>query len=198
MKVLIMDCESGGTDSDKHSVLSVGAVVGDLDTGEIFEKFEALHKLPSLSDYVVTPEAYEIHQISPEEAFGKGISSEEIASKLIDLFITHGVTIIGGHNFEFDVRMISKKIFKISVEQFNANFTYRHLDSLPPIRLMTKEDIKTGSTLKQVTKMLNIDISDLGKTKYHTALFDAICCFRILRKIRTVMTDKDVVVKLTK
>lgn len=196
MKALIFDTETGGLDPEVHSVFSVGALVGDLDTGEIIDRFEAYHKLPSVNDYVYVPKAVEIHGITPEQAFEEGISTQEIADKFMDMYQDHGAAIIGGHNIEYDVRMMAHQIYSCSVQEFEANFTYRKLDSLPIVRIFTSEAIKAGATLTQATKWFNIDTSEFGKDKFHAALFDSICAFKLMHKFRTVMTTPEVAERL--
>lgn len=199
MLALIMDSETGGLDPKTHSVFSVGALVGDLESGKIIDQFEALHRLSSLDDYVYTAKAIEIHGITPQQAFNDGISTNEIQDKLMDLWNNHGAQILGGHNIQYDVEMIAHQIYKIEPAQFRANFTYRLVDSMPLIRLFAgNENIKSGASLSQTAKALNIDLSDIGKNKFHAALFDSICCFRILHKFRRVLCEPDVIERLTK
>lgn len=198
MRILIGDTETGGLDPKVHSVFSVGALVGDLETGEIISQFEALHKLPSVDDYKFTAKAIEIHGITPAQAFAEGITTAEIRDKFMDLWHDHGAQIMGGHNWQYDVRMLAYGIYNIEPQQFEANFTYRSVDSMPLIRLFSgNENIKSGASLSQTIKALNIDMSDLGKNKFHAALFDSICCFRILHKFRKVLTQQDVIDRLT-
>ncbi len=197
MKVFCFDSETGGLDPEKHSVFSVGVVVGDLESGQIIQTFEALHKLPSLEDYKYTAKAVEIHGITPQRAFEDGLTTQEIADKFMDLWQLAGRGIMGGHNVRFDVDMIARGIYNITPQQFIANFTYRFVDTLPIMRLFTgNENIPPGSTLTQAIKALNIDMSEFGKNKFHAALFDSICCFKIMHKFRKVLTQPDVVGRL--
>jgi len=197
MKVLVYDTETGGLDSEKHSLFSVGALIGDLDTGEIIEQFEALHRMPSVDDYVYTPKAIEIHGITPQQAFNDGLTTEAIGEKFMDLWQNHGAGIIGGHNEHFDRRFMASQIYKITVPEFEANFTYRALDSMPIVRLCTgHENISSGATLGQAIKWFNVDMSEYGKNNFHAALFDAICSFRLMHKFRSVITQLDVVTRL--
>jgi DNA polymerase III epsilon subunit-like protein len=197
MKVLVYDTETGGLDAEKHSIFSVGALVGDLDTGEIIEQFEALHKLPSVDDYVFTPKAIEIHGITPQQAFAKGLTTEEIGEEFMDLWHDHGASIIGGHNEHFDRRFMSRQIYDITVSEFEANFTYRAIDSMSVVRACTgHENIASGATLGQAIKWFKMNMSEYGKNKFHTALFDAICSFKLLHKFRSVITQPDVVERL--
>lgn len=197
MRVMVFDTETGGLDPKKHSVFSVGALVGDIDTGEIVEMFEALHRLPSVQDYSFTPKAIEIHGITPQQAFDEGLSTEEIQTKFMDLWHNNGAAIIGGHNVPYDVRMMAYGIYKIEPQEFEANFTYRALDTLPVMRLFSGNDnVQAGASLGQAVKLLNIDMTDYGKNKFHAALFDSICAFRIMCKFRKVLSQPDVVERL--
>lgn len=196
---MIFDTETGGLDPKAHSVFSVGALIGDLETGEVISQFEALHKLPSIGDYKFTAKAVEIHGITPGQAFSEGLSTEEIRTKFMDLWHDHGAQIMGGHNCPFDVRMMAYGIYGIEPQQFESNFTYRFVDSLPVMRLFTGNDnVKSGASLAQAVKALGIDMSDLGKNKFHAALFDSHCCFRVLHKFRKVLSAPDVIERLVK
>jgi DNA polymerase III epsilon subunit-like protein len=154
--------------------------------------FEAFHKLPSLEDYVYTDKAIEIHGITPSDAFSKGIPTEELQQKFSDLWYDHGAAIIGGHNEPYDRRFMARQVFGISQQEFETNFTYRSLDSLPVLRLYTGHDkVASGASLNQAVKALNIDMSDHGKNKYHAALFDSICTFRVLHRFRQVFSNPE-------
>lgn len=197
MRIMVFDTESGGLDAKAHSVFSVGALVGDLETGEIISQFEALHKLSSINDYKFTAKAIEIHGITPSQAFADGETTEAIRDKFMDLWHDHEAQIMGGHNCQFDVRMMSYGIYGIEPQQFEANFTYRFIDSLPVVRLFTGNDnVKSGASLTQAAKAFNIDMSDIGKNKFHAALFDSIVCFRVLHKFRKVLSQQDVIDRL--
>lgn len=192
MRVLVYDTETGGLDYTKHSIFSVGALVGDLDTGEILDMFEAYHRLPSVDDYVYGDRAIEIHGITPEEAFAQGLPREEIQEKFSDLWHNNGAAIIGGHNEPFDRRFMAEQMFECSQQEFEANFTYRALDSLPVLRLYTGHDnVASGASLGQAVKALKIDMTDFGKNKYHAALFDSICTFRVLHRFRSVFSNPE-------
>ncbi len=193
MRCLIYDCETGGLDVEKHSIFSVGAIIGDLDSGKIIDQFEAYHRMSSLDDYVYTDKAIEIHGITPEEAFEKGIMTEEIRDKFTDLWFNNGAAMIGGHNeASYDRPIFSKEIFGCSKQEFEANFTYRSLDSLPVMRLFTgHNEVKSGASLNQAVKALKIDMSDFGSNKYHAALFDSVASFRILHRFRTVFRNPE-------
>jgi len=196
---MVFDTETGGLDPKAHSVFSVGALVGDLETGEIIDQFEALHKLPSIDDYKFTAKAVEIHGITPSRAFSEGLETEAICDRFMDLWQNHGAQIMGGWNCPFDVRMMAYRVYHIEPQQFESNFTYRFIDGLPFTRLFTGNDnIKSGASLTQASKTFNIDLSDIGKNKFHAALFDSIVCFRLLHKFRKILSMQDVIDRLTK
>lgn len=199
MRILIFDTETGGLEPAIHSVLSVGALVGDLETGEIVSQFECLHKMKSIDDYKYTAKALEINGLTPTQAFNDGLTTEEIRDKFMDLWHDHGAQILGGHNVDYDVEMMACQIYKVTKKQFELNFTYRKVDSLPVMRLFTGNDnVKGGASLSQAVKALNIDMSEFGKNKFHTALYDSICCFKILHKFRKVLSEPDVIERLVK
>jgi hypothetical protein len=89
------------------------------------------------------------------------------------------------------------QIYGIEPQQFETNFTYRKLDTLPMIRLFTGHDnVQSGASLGQAVKLLNIDMTDHGKNKFHAALFDSICAFRLMAKFRSILTQPDVIERL--
>ena len=197
MRVLVYDTETGGLDSEKHSIFEVGALVGDLDTGEIIDQFEAYHKLESIDDYVYSDKAIEIHGITPQKAFNEGLCTEEIQDGFMDLWHNNGAAIIGGHNEPFDRRFMAHQIYKTTVPEFEKNFTYRALDSLPVMRLFTGHDeVKSGASLTQAVKALKIDMTDFGKNKFHAALFDSVCCFRVLCRFRQAFNNPELAKEL--
>lgn len=198
MKVFCFDTETGGLNPKGNSLLTLGCLVGDLDSGEILEQFEVFHKMPSLTDYNVTPEALEVNQIDLDECFAKGKTKEEIQTLFMDLFYKYGCKLFAGHNLEFDIRFVAHQIFGMDAEALEQNTTYRKIDSHGLIRLYSGIDgMKSGASLKQTAKSLGIDMSDI-KGGYHAALYDSICCFRILHKFRKVLTLPEVVEKMGK
>jgi DNA polymerase III alpha subunit (gram-positive type) len=194
MKIFVFDTETGGLDAQKHSVLSVGFLVGDLDTGEILDQQEMFVKLDSIEDYVITDGAFGVHGISAEQCMREGVPKTEITGAMMDMFTSHGCQLFGGHNVDpFDVEMVAYQIFDCTPAEWRANFTFRKIDTHSIVRLTAGlENIKSGATLNQTTKVLGIDMSDLGK-KYHAALFDSIATFRIMCKYRSIFTDPAVV-----
>lgn len=186
MKALIFDTETGGLDSRRHSVLSIGGCIADFDKMEIVETWERYVKLPSIDDYSVTPKAMEVNGLDLDEVWRNGIPPEEIADEMVDFYLRHGCSNLGGHNVQYDVRMTARQIFKCEPEEFERHFTYRYLDSLPVARLIADKEFARGATLGSIQKALGIDMKDF-KGGLHTALFDAVLSAKVMFKFRELM-----------
>ena len=197
MRALVFDTETGGLDSKAYSLLSIGIVAIDLDTGEVLEKIEMLHKMEP-QGYKISKEAMEVNGISLDDCMTSGYTTQEIAEKFMDMYYNHNCSLIGGHNIDFDIRFISRQIFGIEPEAFEASTTYRKVDTSAVIRLLGGLDgLKGGASLKQTVSTLSIDMSDMKGGKYHTALYDAVATAKILYKFRKVFNDPILVQKLT-
>ena len=191
MRILITDTETGGLSYKDHSCLSVGWLVGDLETGEELVKREYFVKLPSVEDYSITPESFAVHGITAEEAFSKGVPPEEIATQMLDDYIEYGCQYYGGHNVAYDVRFLSEHIFGFETESedFQANFTYRCIDSLHIVEgLHGLPNVKYGKTLTSALKAFGVDMSD-WPGKSHEALYDCVQCFRLLIRMRELFNQ---------
>jgi DNA polymerase III epsilon subunit-like protein len=92
MRAMIADTETGDIDPAKASLLSVGATVLDLNTGETIEEFEYFVKLKRIEDYIISPGAFKVHGITAEKCFKEGLTPAEIADKLMDLYINTGAS----------------------------------------------------------------------------------------------------------
>lgn len=182
MKVLFFDTETGGTDPKKHSLLSVGACVLDLDTGEIEDKFECFVKLDSVDDYVITEGAFKVHGITAEYCMEHGVSIEEIRDRMFDMWV--GCEVVGGHNVQFDIGFTEEHM--LEGEAFRDHFGYRVLDSFPAVLLLAGSVQASGQTLSQAVKAFKIDMSDI-RGKFHGALFDAIASARVSYHMRRLL-----------
>lgn len=188
MNLLFVDVESGGLDCKKHSLLSVGACVMDLDTGQVIDSFENLVKLPKIEDYVVNTKALEINGLTVEQCFKEGIPPAEIAAKLIDLWINHGCTAYGNQNIDFDAGFLAVHLFGREPHEFGQVLgCYRKMDSTSLIiALQGHADGPSGQTLKKTVAALGIDTKEFSG-KFHSALFDAVCAGKICWKIRSML-----------
>lgn len=185
MLSLIYDSETGGLVPKKHSLLSAGWCVADLDSGELLKQREFFVKLPSLADYVVDPSAVEVHGISSEYAFENGVPPSVIRDQLFDDYL--GCEISGGHNFSFDIGFIEHHL--LNGESFRSHFGYRTLDTYTAALLLLGSQVESGQTISQILKHAKIEMGDI-KGKAHSAMWDAIASARIFMYIRRLIRER--------
>jgi len=184
MKALIFDTETGGLDYKNNSLLSIAYCVTDLDNGNILDQFDTLIKLP---EYNVEQKALDINGLSVAECQAKGMEPDKVGEKLMDAWMTHACSLLGGHNVHFDVRFLAQWIFKVEPQNIDKIFTHRYLDTYPCIQLMMGgAKAPPGTSLKQCVKFFDINMSDI-KGGYHQALFDVIATARLLFKFRQLL-----------
>ena len=195
MRALFYDTETGDLDPEKGSLLAVGALVIDIASGEIFDKMEMLHKLPSKDDYKVTPKALEKNKLSIDICFNEGVPADEIAARLMDMYLENSCLLAGGHNsVHFDDPWLAIHLYglKSGIQLFQQVFTNAHpIDTQHYMRLIQGlENTKVGSgSLKKMVNVLGVDTSKAKKLlhcrgSYHESpLFDAWCaseCAKII------------------
>lgn len=188
MKVLVLDTETGGLDPDKYSLLTVGAVIGDIVTGEIAESKE----WPILwKDYVAHAEALEVNKLDIEELRRTGIDPNKVAEELSSMYVRHGITLLAGHNLKFDIRFLCKQLFKITESEFEREFTRFAFDTQSiSVLFQASHNITLQSgSLAQTAKALGVKkrSGDL-----HNALVDALLCFDVLHKFYSTFNTKPV------
>ena len=184
MKALIFDFETGGLDYKQHSPLSVAYCVSDLDTGNILEQYSTLIKLPS---YNVEQKALEINGLSVAECQLKGVEPSVVAEKMMDSWVNHACSMLGGHNIHFDIRFLAHWIFSTEPQNIDKLFSHRYLDTYPCIQLMMGgAKAPPGKSLKQCVKFFDINMKDVSGG-YHQALYDVIATSRLLFKFRQLL-----------
>ncbi len=184
MKALICDTETGGLNADTTSLLSIGWVILDLDTGEELDMQEYYVRLDSVDEYRINPKAIEVHGITAEKCMDEGIPAEDIRDKLLDAYMEHNCGCVGGHNFSHDIPFIEKHL--LEGEAFKSVFDYHILDSFPPLMLLAGSMFQSGHTVGQAIKAFKIDMSDL-RGGFHGALYDAVATARILCRLRKLL-----------
>jgi DNA polymerase III epsilon subunit-like protein len=115
------------------------------------------------------------------------MTTEEIAEKLMDAWVTHQCSLLGGHNIHFDIRFLAHWIFGVEPQNIDKILTYRYLDTYPCIQLMMGgAKAPPGTSLKQCVKFFDIDMKEV-KGGYHQALFDVIATAKLLIKFRQLL-----------
>lgn len=193
MRILMCDGETGGLDCTKHSLMSWGMLVGDLESGEILETYESYIKLPSVDDYVCHPKALEVNQLTPELCFNEGNTPDVVRDKMLDMYIQHGCTKIGGHNWPFDEGFACAALFDgMTRAEFQRTFTYHVIDTLPILRLIEgHKNLAKGVRLEHAAKTLKISASDITKGRAHDALTDIVVTFRLAVILRNALNSLD-------
>lgn len=185
MKVMVSDCETGGLDPDKHSLLSVAAVVIDLDDGKIHEQWEAYHRLPNIEWYQTTPQALAVNKLDVNEVFEKGMTSEDLCAKLVDTWQNHSCVANAGQNWNFDRKFLARRLFRVPDDEFERIFSrqrrFNVMDTLAIARLLTGQLPVKAMGLKHLVKAFGVDMSDF-KGGYHEALYDTVATARLLYK----------------
>lgn len=183
--MLFLDTETGGLDPSRHSLLSLGLVVGQ--RGVVDHELEILVKH---DDYVVDPEAMAVNRIRLDEHDARALRASE-ALVVLDIFLDHHfphhcqpITLVG-HNVSFDRDFLA--VFLASQgRRLRARFHHRIVD--------------THSIAAALRDAGRLDLEDLGSTALfhhfgievpdhlrHTALGDARATFHLYWKLVEAM-----------
>lgn len=189
MKIMCIDTETGGFDPDKYSLLTVGAAVGDLSTGQILETKDWKLKLDK---YIVTPKAMEVNKLDLDDIKNNGVEADIIGQEMTDMFIRHNLNAIGGHNVRFDTSFLCKHIFKFTQPEFERTFTRFIMDSMFIAQFFqsSEEVASQYGTLKALAKLMKVE---LPKGSYHSALYDAVVAFKIMHKFYSVVSRPEII-----
>lgn len=125
---VFIDTETGGTDPNKHSLLSVGLCIWDIDKNIIDNKEIFIKN----DNYTITKKAQKINKFNLIEHNNKAIGPNEAIKEMLDFcykYIDVNTAIpIVGHNIQFDVNFL-KKLFKDNNRSFNQYFSHRYIDT---------------------------------------------------------------------
>jgi len=178
-RLLFIDTETGGTNPQKHSLLSIGLAVweknkGILGSNEYFIKHDK---------YVITKEAQKINQFDEEKhnkesKIGKIVVSE-INSFIANYFLPNYLVPLAGHNIQFDINFI-KKFYQGLGVSFNKIYSHRALDTYSILRYLFytgKIDKDISSSSKAFT-YFNVKVSHR-----HSALCDVLATVELFEKM---------------
>ena len=130
-KLLVIDTETGGIDPDRHSLLSIAAVVWA--DGRIESEIQIL---VGEADVTVTARALEINRIDLVEHARGAVPPAEALSRLLEFVAEHfrlelesgEQVVLVGHNVAFDVGFL-KRLCRLAGSDFPAQFSHRMLDT---------------------------------------------------------------------
>lgn len=103
------DFETFGADPKRDRISQFAGIRTDEDFN-VLEEYEFFCKLSK--DYIPNPEACLVTGINPQEANKKGISEEELASKLFDIFTKANTVSIGYNSFKFDDEILRHLFYR--------------------------------------------------------------------------------------
>ena len=178
MKLLFLDCETGGLDPYEASLLSIGLAVWE--DRKIKNVIEVYVKEPILR---VTPSALAVNKIDLRTFDSIALNMEEAWSKLKQFIYQNfglhkGDIVLAGMNVKFDMEFLKKNFGK---KNFNKWFTHRSIDLQSILRYMylkgtLPEDVTSSA---RAYKYFNIN----NGVVEHGALKDTLCTIEIFEKL---------------
>lgn len=176
-RLLFVDTETGGTDPQKHSLLSIGLAVWDesvgvIDSCELFLKNE---------NYVITNTAKKINKFDKhlhEQNAQDGKSVIHSIKKLIKKHFPKDTAVtLAGHNVQFDIGFL-KKLYSAEGVSFSKSFSHRAIDTYSILRYLfytgrITDDISSSAKAFGYYKIkVSHRHSALGDVLATTELFD--------------------------
>ncbi len=178
---LFLDTETGGLDPERHSLLSIGLVVGD--EGEVRHSLEILLKHDT---YVVDGPALRVNRIDLAAHHQRALEAP-VAFSVLDVFLTqyfpckHEPIVLVGHNVAFD-RAFLKRFWEARGQAFEPRFSHRLVDThalaagLRDAGRLRVEDLSSDALFAH----FGIDVPS---DQRHTALGDALATFQLYWKL---------------
>ena len=179
-RLLFVDTETGGLDPEKYSLLTVGLVAWDRESGIIDAK-----ELSIKHDcYSITKSAERINKLSSINMNNTKPENPRTIIKEIDLFCCNNLgedaATIAGHNVGFDVAFL-KQFYKENHASFSKRFSHRTVDThaiLFYLWCLGKiENMESFSSAKAF-KYFGIEVQDR-----HSALGDAIATAELFQHL---------------
>ncbi len=182
-RILLIDTETGGLDPEKHSILSLAAVVWT--PQGIDAELELFVKEPEI---FFEDEAIQINRIDVDWISINGLAPE-FAVDSLESFVDanwpeedrrHGI-LIGGHNVSFDVLFL-KRLYRLARRDYKPTFSHRLIDTASVIQLLIlagRLPLERASS-DQAFEYFGISVPEGQR---HTALGDARATASLLNKL---------------
>jgi len=168
-KLLFLDTETGGTDPNKHSLLSMALVV--------WQDYKIVDSVEILIDdgfLNVTEEAMKINKIDLENHKKNSISINEAVKKFfyfIDKYFSRNERIVlAGHNIAFDINFI-KNFLLANNYNFSDRFSHRCVDTSSILYYLYCTGVIKS---KEVSSQEAFDFFKISVMGRHTAKGDAV------------------------
>lgn len=181
MNILVVDTETGGLDPREHSLLTIGLVVGDLETGVVAEGIEVAVRHRT---YRVTPGALAVNGIDIQEHDAAADMSEVAVARIRDFIRSHfpkrhdkQKPTPAGHNYPFDCRFVETLLG----DEWRDLVSHCSIDSMALINFLVLSGKLPAEALGLDGALRHFGIRDRAA---HAALEDAWDTFRLLLKLR--------------
>jgi len=183
--ILFIDTETGGTNPEKHQLLSIGLV--HWDKGDLTKEHQILIDDSPMS---ITKEALEINRIDVKEHFKQAKSNSSAFNDLTEYLDKikkpNSKIIIAGHNVMFDVNFL-KRFFKDNEANFSKYFSHRIIDTYSIMTFLNMSGILKGELYNSDKAFEEFEIKIKGR---HTAIGDAIGTAMLYNKLLLLLSAK--------
>ncbi|MCR4317602.1 MAG: 3'-5' exonuclease [Planctomycetes bacterium] len=180
-RVAFIDCETGGLDPEKHSLLSVGIVLA---LPEGFQKFEIGIRH---AEYYVQADALKVNGINLIEHEKSSVPPKAAVEKIIEFCSAHLLTddrwLICGHNIHFDVGFLKPFFHSVGVD-FEKYFSHRMIDTSSILRFLYFAGVLDADVSSSNKAFDHFKIEVEGR---HTALGDALATCELFLKLTEVV-----------
>lgn len=179
-KLLIVDCETGGLDPEKQSLLSIAALVWH--DGAIEDHWYGLiHE-----DVIVAePAALKVNGLNLDTIRDEGFSPLSAVLEIQSMLQKHDMrrdVRVCAHNAPFDVGYM-KRLWRLANRPYEKTFSYRHLCTQGGALLLEQAGKVTlpggKASLDALVSFFGIK---LNREMGHNALADAYACAEVLKK----------------
>lgn len=183
---VVLDVETGGLDSKRHSLLTVGIVLVKDDVALEQGEFKIKH-----NEYCVTAKALKINKIDlvkhheDADAITLEQAKETLTTFVKNVFGEEKPEVVG-HNVAFGIGFVRDQIFG-SKEEMDKTFSYRSIDTAGISRFLTEAGIISprNNSLDGLIEYFGVGSSE--DSDRHTALGDALKTLEVYKKLVEVV-----------
>jgi len=181
-KYLVIDTETGGLDSTRHSILSIAGVLWDPSVG-VKPIFDLLIKEDNI---IAEPQALKVNKVNLDVVRDMGLSPKEAVKEIRKSLNKHigsdrrKVQIVA-HNAPFDIGF-TKRLYGLANEKYGDDFMNKSLDTCSILQFLIMVEKAQGfrATADVLFENANVTIPEELR---HTAMGDALATAKSIHKI---------------
>lgn len=185
-RLMFVDTETGGTNPQKHTLLSIGLVVWDKNDGELYAAEYSLKH----DNYVITKTAQRINHFPQDHNVDGSVMPLEAIDQICELkdlyFSDHTAIPLAGHNTHFDSQFI-RKLFEDHGKSYEKIFSHRLVDTYSILKFLSDCAIIHDDVLSSAKAFKYFKINVNGR---HTALGDARATMQMYEKLLSLLEQK--------